>query len=65
VARAASALLQSEASRLRICGGSDCGWMYVDRSRNGLRRWCEMQTCGTVAKSRRRAARVVASRNEI
>jgi hypothetical protein len=28
-----------------------------DRSRNGLRRWCEMQTCGTLAKSRRRAER--------
>lgn len=27
-----------------VCGcvrGLSCGWMYVDRSRNGMRRWCE------------------------
>jgi predicted RNA-binding Zn ribbon-like protein len=61
VARAAAALLESEAAQLRVCAGPACGWMYVDRSRNGLRRWCEMQTCGTLAKSRRRAARAAAS----
>lgn len=58
VIRNAALLLAShEASRIRICGGEDCGWLYVDRSRNGLRRWCEMETCGTRAKSRRRAQR--------
>jgi predicted RNA-binding Zn ribbon-like protein len=62
VARSAAKLLESDVLRLRMCAGPDCGWMYVDRSRNGLRRWCEMQTCGTLAKSRRRAARVAASR---
>jgi predicted RNA-binding Zn ribbon-like protein len=55
---AAAKLLDSaEADRLRLCAGIDCGWLYVDRSRNGFRRWCEMETCGTRAKSRRRAAR--------
>ncbi len=58
VARAAEKLLTSgDAARMRVCAGPDCGWLYVDRSRNGLRRWCEMQTCGTRAKSLRRAAR--------
>jgi predicted RNA-binding Zn ribbon-like protein len=57
IARAATKLLESEASQLRICAGPDCGWLFVDRSRNGLRRWCEMQTCGTVVKSKRRAER--------
>lgn len=47
----------SEAPRIRRCAGPDCGWFYVDRSRNGLRRWCDMATCGTRAKSRRRAQR--------
>ena len=51
---AASLLVSPEADRIRICGGEDCGWMYVDRSRNGLRRWCQMRTCGTREKSRRR-----------
>jgi predicted RNA-binding Zn ribbon-like protein len=52
----AARLLESEdAARIRICHGVDCGWMYLDRSRNGLRRWCEMSTCGTREKNRRRA----------
>jgi len=49
--------LSPEAERLRVCGGESCGWVYVDRSRNGLRRWCEMDTCGTTAKNRRRGRR--------
>lgn len=58
VARSAAVLLTSEeAHRIRICAGDACGWMFVDRSRNRLRRWCEMGTCGTRAKSRRRAER--------
>jgi predicted RNA-binding Zn ribbon-like protein len=58
VVLAAATLLTSEdAGKLRICAGDDCGWMFVDRSRNGLRRWCQMATCGTAEKSRRRAAK--------
>jgi predicted RNA-binding Zn ribbon-like protein len=58
VLRAAADLLASEEStRIRECGGDDCGWMYVDRSRNGLRRWCQMEVCGTKEKSRQRALR--------
>jgi predicted RNA-binding Zn ribbon-like protein len=55
---AASLIVSDEASRIRICGGPDCGWMYVDRSRNKLRRWCQMETCGTREKSRRRYQRL-------
>lgn len=54
---AASLIVSEEASRIRICGGPDCGWMYVDRSRNKLRRWCQMESCGTREKSRRRYQR--------
>lgn len=54
---AATLLASEERERIRTCGGPDCGWMYVDRSRNHLRRWCQMETCGTRAKSRRRAAK--------
>jgi predicted RNA-binding Zn ribbon-like protein len=58
VMRAAADLLVSdESTRIRECGGDDCGWMYVDRSRNGLRRWCQMEVCGTREKSRQRALR--------
>jgi predicted RNA-binding Zn ribbon-like protein len=55
---AASLIVSEEAPRIRICGGPDCGWMYVDRSRNKLRRWCQMGTCGTREKSRRRYRRL-------
>jgi predicted RNA-binding Zn ribbon-like protein len=51
---AASLLRSEELGSVRVCDGDDCGWMYVDRSRNGFRRWCEMRTCGTREKTRRR-----------
>jgi predicted RNA-binding Zn ribbon-like protein len=42
-------------SRLKTCpldeGG--CGWLFLDLSRNGSRRWCAMADCGTQAKVRR------------
>jgi predicted RNA-binding Zn ribbon-like protein len=51
---AAGLLRSNEIGNVRICDGDDCGWMYVDRSRNGFRRWCQMRTCGTREKTRRR-----------
>ncbi|MBV7530120.1 CGNR zinc finger domain-containing protein [Chitinophaga sp. sic0106] len=27
-----------------------CGWLFLDKSRNGSRRWCSMSTCGDVHK---------------
>ncbi|MDB4883582.1 MAG: hypothetical protein JWL95_2348 [Gemmatimonadetes bacterium] len=62
VRSAAELLVSDEAARIRECGGPECGWMYVDRSRNGFRRWCEMESCGTREKSRRRAGRRSAER---
>jgi predicted RNA-binding Zn ribbon-like protein len=40
-------------ARVRTCGSEDCGWLYVDESRNHSRRWCEMKSCGNRAKARR------------
>lgn len=42
--------------RLRVCRGPHCGWLFLDSSKAGRRRWCDMATCGTAAKSRRRRA---------
>jgi predicted RNA-binding Zn ribbon-like protein len=39
--------------RVRQCAGSNCSWLFVDTSRNGMRRWCDMQACGNRAKVRR------------
>jgi predicted RNA-binding Zn ribbon-like protein len=39
--------------RTRVCPGSACGWLFVDTSRGGKRRWCDMATCGNASKGRR------------
>lgn len=44
-------------SRLRRCPGEDCGWLFLDTSKNGKRRWCDMNVCGNRAKARRHRAR--------
>jgi predicted RNA-binding Zn ribbon-like protein len=42
------------ASRLRRCANTaSCGWLFLDTSRNQRRRWCAMDTCGTLDKMRR------------
>jgi predicted RNA-binding Zn ribbon-like protein len=39
--------------RTRACAGPRCGWLFIDSSKAGRRRWCDMATCGNAAKSRR------------
>jgi predicted RNA-binding Zn ribbon-like protein len=55
VARSAAELLTSdeEVGRLELCDARDCGWLFVDASRNRSRRWCDMAGCGNRAKARR------------
>jgi predicted RNA-binding Zn ribbon-like protein len=57
-------LRDAELARLRRCppeaGG--CGWVFLDRSRNGSRRWCRMADCGTTVKARRLTERRRAAR---
>jgi predicted RNA-binding Zn ribbon-like protein len=54
VARAASDLLTSDdLDRLSRCAAEDCGWLFLDTSRNRSRRWCDMKDCGNRSKARR------------
>lgn len=39
--------------RVRRCANPECGWLFLDDSRAGKRRWCSMQSCGNRAKARR------------
>ncbi len=60
---AAHLLASPELERLRACANPGCGWVFLDRSRRGNRKWCEMRECGNRAKARRyyrrhRAAKV-------
>jgi predicted RNA-binding Zn ribbon-like protein len=40
-------------ARARECAGTTCGWLFIDSSKGGQRRWCDMAVCGNLAKSRR------------
>jgi predicted RNA-binding Zn ribbon-like protein len=54
VVRSAAELLTSgDAARVRECAADDCRWLFLDRSRNRSRRWCDMAQCGNRAKARR------------
>ena len=54
IVRSAASLLTSEAlTRVRQCAGEACSWLFLDTSRNGLRRWCDMKVCGNRAKVQR------------
>jgi len=50
--------LAEAAPRLRRCQNAACRWIFVDRSRNASRRWCEMAVCGNRAKGRRHRHRI-------
>ena len=50
---AAELLTASELERVRECPGQNCGWLFLDMSKNRSRRWCSMEVCGNAAKARR------------
>ncbi len=37
--------------RMKICG--NCGWLFLDRSKNRSRAWCDMAVCGNRVKASR------------
>lgn len=49
----ADLLLAPELERLKFCHAHDCGWLFIDASRNRSRRWCDMGDCGNRAKVKR------------
>jgi predicted RNA-binding Zn ribbon-like protein len=51
--RAVDLLRTFPEGRTRICAGTKCGWLFIDSSKGGRRRWCDMATCGNAAKSKR------------
>jgi predicted RNA-binding Zn ribbon-like protein len=54
IAHSAAELLTSHARpRLHQCEGDNCGWLFLDSSKNHSRRWCDMRDCGNRAKVRR------------
>ncbi|WP_019632359.1 CGNR zinc finger domain-containing protein [Actinomadura atramentaria] len=52
VARSAADLLGGpDAARVRECAAPLCTRLFVDASRKGERRWCDMRRCGNRAKA--------------
>jgi predicted RNA-binding Zn ribbon-like protein len=39
--------------RIRRCANDQCLWLFLDQSKSGTRRWCDMAACGNRAKARR------------
>ena len=51
VALAATELLAGDhLHRVRECEGRNCGWLFLDTTRNGTRRWCTAEECGSLAR---------------
>lgn len=57
----ADLLTSARLERIRSCANSTCGWLFLDTSRSGRRRWCSMDACGNRAKARRHYQRQRAS----
>jgi len=55
---AASLLTSRELDRVRECAADSCAWLFLDRSKNQTRRWCDMTVCGNRTKARRHYARI-------
>jgi predicted RNA-binding Zn ribbon-like protein len=50
---AADLLVSPDLAKVRRCAGENCGWMFLDTTRNHSRQWCDMRDCGNLAKVRR------------
>ena len=63
VTRSAVELLTTgEPRRIKVCENPyGCGWFFYDGSKNGSRRWCSMEGCGSQVKMRRQYAKRRAS----
>jgi predicted RNA-binding Zn ribbon-like protein len=59
IARSAAELLVRDDLIVKVhqCEGDNCGWLFVDCSKNHSRRWCDMRDCGNRAKVRRHRKR--------
>jgi predicted RNA-binding Zn ribbon-like protein len=56
----AQILASDQVQRIRECNG--CYWIFMDTSRNGMRRWCDMKTCGNRAKAHRHYEKIKTSK---
>lgn len=46
-------LTSDQLNRVKRCQSDECGWLFIDTSKNNSRKWCNMNSCGNRAKARR------------
>lgn len=44
-------LCSERRAKVRLCDGADCGYLFLDLSKNHSRRWCDMADCGNRVKA--------------
>jgi predicted RNA-binding Zn ribbon-like protein len=49
---AADLLVSPECRFVRRCDAASCRWLFLDKSKNHSRRWCDMKICGNREKAR-------------
>jgi predicted RNA-binding Zn ribbon-like protein len=54
---AADILTSPDLERVHTCANHECGWIFLDRSRNGSRKWCSSTSCGNRERVRQYYAR--------
>jgi predicted RNA-binding Zn ribbon-like protein len=54
---AAHLLLSPDRDNVRECPGHECGWLFLDVTKNHSRRWCDSADCGNKARVRAYANR--------
>lgn len=53
IEEAADLLTSPQLGRVGQCADErGCGWLFLDTSKNGRRRWCAMNDCGSLHKAR-------------
>lgn len=58
---AADLLTRADQLRVRRCANDKCLWLFIDNSKTGTRRWCDMASCGNRAKALRHYRRHAAA----
>ncbi len=57
IAAAVADIARHDRRRIRRCANPDCVLVFLDVSKGGQRRWCDMATCGNRAKAAAHHAR--------
>lgn len=56
-------LLSTELKNIKVC--PNCGWIFLDKTKNNARRWCNMKACGNKMKTQKYYRKMSLRNNEI